>query len=149
MFCSLQWCSSVVLSYMLKYIWLICFFLSSRRRHPICALVTGVQTCALPIFCTIPLVLFFDTLSFTDAYFEMVSGLTTTGATVLKGLDTIDRKSVGVGKECVSTCKSRWSPNPEQKKMSVGLTKDYLNINNKVLTTERMSKSYNKVIYNT
>src|SRR3546814_9200594 len=25
-----------------------CFF-SSRRRHTICALVTGVQTCALPI----------------------------------------------------------------------------------------------------
>src|SRR3546814_853631 len=25
------------------------FFFSSRRRHPICALVTGVQTCALPI----------------------------------------------------------------------------------------------------
>src|SRR3546814_9441007 len=28
----------------------ICFFFSSRRRHTICALVTGVQTCALPIF---------------------------------------------------------------------------------------------------
>src|SRR3546814_7329622 len=26
-------------------------FLSSRRRHTRCALVTGVQTCALPIFC--------------------------------------------------------------------------------------------------
>src|SRR3546814_3354731 len=25
------------------------FFCSSRRRHTICALVTGVQTCALPI----------------------------------------------------------------------------------------------------
>src|SRR3546814_9910939 len=25
------------------------FFVSSRRRHTICALVTGVQTCALPI----------------------------------------------------------------------------------------------------
>src|SRR3546814_557669 len=25
------------------------FFFASRRRHPICALVTGVQTCALPI----------------------------------------------------------------------------------------------------
>src|SRR3546814_13196602 len=25
------------------------FFFSSRRRHPRCALVTGVQTCALPI----------------------------------------------------------------------------------------------------
>src|SRR3546814_7775514 len=26
------------------------FFFSSRRRHTICALVTGVQTCALPIW---------------------------------------------------------------------------------------------------
>src|SRR3546814_9106971 len=30
--------------------WSVCFFLlSSRRRHTRCALVTGVQTCALPI----------------------------------------------------------------------------------------------------
>src|SRR3546814_9479234 len=27
------------------------FFVSSRRRHTRCALVTGVQTCALPIYC--------------------------------------------------------------------------------------------------
>src|SRR3546814_8357684 len=27
-----------------------CFFFSGRRRHTRCALVTGVQTCALPIF---------------------------------------------------------------------------------------------------
>src|SRR3546814_20431521 len=29
---------------------LFVFFFSSRRRHTRCALVTGVQTCALPIF---------------------------------------------------------------------------------------------------
>src|SRR3546814_10446442 len=29
------------------------FFLSSRRRHTRCALVTGVQTCALPIYATL------------------------------------------------------------------------------------------------
>src|SRR3546814_8632350 len=28
----------------------VVFFFSSRRRHTSCALVTGVQTCALPIF---------------------------------------------------------------------------------------------------
>src|SRR3546814_8650105 len=28
---------------------MLCFFFSSRRRHTRCALVTGVQTCALPI----------------------------------------------------------------------------------------------------
>src|SRR3546814_1531054 len=32
---------------MISYI--CCFFFSSRRRHTRCALVTGVQTCALPI----------------------------------------------------------------------------------------------------
>src|SRR3546814_15220303 len=31
-------------------IYLLLFFVSSRRRHTRCALVTGVQTCALPIF---------------------------------------------------------------------------------------------------
>src|SRR3546814_6577746 len=29
-----------------------CFFFSSRRRHTSCALVTGVQTCALPLTAT-------------------------------------------------------------------------------------------------
>src|SRR3546814_2599269 len=29
------------------------FFFSSRRRHTRCALVTGVQTCALPILCAV------------------------------------------------------------------------------------------------
>src|SRR3546814_3347127 len=31
------------------YICFVLFFFSSRRRHTRCALVTGVQTCALPI----------------------------------------------------------------------------------------------------
>src|SRR3546814_1018475 len=36
---------------MIRIIRLYCsFFFSSRRRHTRCALVTGVQTCALPIF---------------------------------------------------------------------------------------------------
>src|SRR3546814_3105950 len=30
----------------------VSFFFSSRRRHTSCALVTGVQTCALPIWTT-------------------------------------------------------------------------------------------------
>src|SRR3546814_6639133 len=29
---------------------MVCCFFSSRRRHTRCALVTGVQTCALPIY---------------------------------------------------------------------------------------------------
>src|SRR3546814_1593425 len=34
---------------LLSYICIFSFFFSSRRRHTRCALVTGVQTCALPI----------------------------------------------------------------------------------------------------
>src|SRR3546814_6573964 len=32
------------------FVCIIFFFFSSRRRHTRCSLVTGVQTCALPIF---------------------------------------------------------------------------------------------------
>src|SRR3546814_15899280 len=35
---------------MLLLLFCFTFFFSSRRRHTRCALVTGVQTCALPIF---------------------------------------------------------------------------------------------------
>jgi trk system potassium uptake protein TrkH len=44
----------------------------------------GVATAA-----TMPLMMQIKTLSFTDAFFETVSGLSTTGATVLTGLDTL------------------------------------------------------------
>ena len=43
----------------------------------------------LPAFATLPLLLHIDGLSFTDAYFETVSGITTTGATVLVNLDQL------------------------------------------------------------
>src|SRR3546814_6984022 len=37
--------------YLRDYVCYDVFFFSSRRRHTRCALVTGVQTCALPICC--------------------------------------------------------------------------------------------------
>jgi trk system potassium uptake protein TrkH len=43
----------------------------------------------LPACSSIPLLLYLHDLSFTDAYFEMVSALTTTGATMLAGLDAL------------------------------------------------------------
>ncbi len=43
----------------------------------------------LPVFSAIPLLLYLPEMSFTDAYFEAVSGLTATGATVLSGLDAL------------------------------------------------------------
>ncbi len=42
-----------------------------------------------PVFACLPFMFQFPGMSFTDAYFEAVSGLTTTGATVLSNLDTL------------------------------------------------------------
>src|SRR3546814_8428687 len=39
----------LILLYVLLFLLCFVFFFSSRRRHTRCALVTGVQTCALPI----------------------------------------------------------------------------------------------------
>ena len=49
-------------------------------------LTTGVWV-ALPIFGALPFVLGATNASYTDAFFEAMSGLTTTGATVFNGLD--------------------------------------------------------------
>src|SRR3546814_4737467 len=47
---------------MLHFVIVVCFFCSNRRRHTSCALVTGVQTCALlisvPIFAGVARVVF-------------------------------------------------------------------------------------------
>ena len=51
-------------------------------------LVVSMWT-AMPMFATIPLLMTIPGLSFTDAYFETMSGMTTTGATVLTGLDNL------------------------------------------------------------
>src|SRR3546814_5167976 len=40
----------ILLELLFVGIFLFCFFFSSRSRHTRCALVTGVQTCALPIY---------------------------------------------------------------------------------------------------
>src|SRR3546814_1281367 len=39
----------------MNFFLILFFFFSSRRRHTRCALVTGVQTCALPILGLLPL----------------------------------------------------------------------------------------------
>lgn len=56
-------------------------------------LLVGLVWTLLPVFACLPLLLYFtdsgQPLSFTDAYFEAMSGLTTTGATVLVGLDAL------------------------------------------------------------
>jgi trk system potassium uptake protein TrkH len=67
------------------------FFASRRSRRELqprdgFLLVTLVWT-VLPLFGALPLWLQLPQLSFTDAYFEAMSGLTTTCGTVLTGLD--------------------------------------------------------------
>jgi len=52
-------------------------------------LLVALVWTVLPAFATLPLLLYLPQLSFTDAYFETVSGFTTTGATVLSGLDAL------------------------------------------------------------
>src|SRR3546814_2108031 len=99
---------------------LVLFFVSSRRRHTRCALVTGVQTCALPI-CFLD---FGSEDGPVDTRFGatfLVSGLVVELVARVWGTDDRARFALlsglgirseerRVGKECVSTCRSRWSP---------------------------------------
>src|SRR3546814_6922462 len=65
------------------FVFCCCFtvlFFSSRRRHTRCALVTGVQTCALPIYLTRPANLFLSQamIAFAAIYFigpTMMAGM--------------------------------------------------------------------------
>src|SRR3546814_9935078 len=99
------------------------FFFSSRRRHTRCALVTGVQTCALPIY--------------RRAYFKkrniiirnQIEGNVKKADQTIRHTIELDQRDFSqtpyayahrltlmrseerrVGKECVSTCRSRWWP---------------------------------------
>src|SRR3546814_1383889 len=80
------------------------FFFSSRRRHTRCALVTGVQTCALPIYAARH-----STRRRRLAEADRLPDPPESGAAVLD-LDRGRSEERRVGKECVSTCRSRWSP---------------------------------------
>jgi trk system potassium uptake protein TrkH len=52
-------------------------------------LMVAITWSITPVFCTLPLMIYMPELSFVDAYFETVSGLTTTGATIFSGLDQL------------------------------------------------------------
>src|SRR3546814_6389114 len=95
-------------------------FFSSRRRHTRCALVTGVQTCALPIYSrsTTDEVLAGVDLRGKRILVTGVSaglGVETARALAARGADVVGAarsEERRVGKECVRTCRSRWSPYP-------------------------------------
>src|SRR3546814_1478681 len=98
-------CVRFVLCYLFFF-----FFFSSRRRHTRCALVTGVQTCALPISLrTSALAICLAVLPLpsmrADAQQESFSAYLQLVAAHARRSE--ERR---VGKECVSTCRSRWSP---------------------------------------
>src|SRR3546814_4299936 len=104
------------------------FFFSSRRRHTRCALVTGVQTCALPIsnrdirqdqFEQQKRAVEHNTR---NSYQTLVAGITEIEArrlAVVSADAAYDASQVGlevrseerrVGKACVRTGRLRWSP---------------------------------------
>jgi len=89
---------TMLLDFLLAMVWtLVIGFLMwalTRRhkgelsiRHGYLLVVT--MWTAMPLFATIPLLMMIPGLSFTDAYFETMSGITTTGATTLVGLDDL------------------------------------------------------------
>src|SRR3546814_13575289 len=122
-------------------------FFSSRRRHTMCALVTGVQTCALPIS---------HTAERTDALRRVARGSAAAQQRPLRGLRprplrgyaglfpdaTLGRRHASpvprseerrVGTECVSTCTSRWSPYHSTK------TKQYHKLNNETSHLQQLA----------
>src|SRR3546814_1410903 len=95
----------------------ISFFFSSRRRHTRCALVTEVQTCALPI-CR-------DRRAHERPSPQGPAcrlradhaGATEARSGARPQVHRSEERRVG--KECVSTCRSRWSPYHSKKNATV------------------------------
>src|SRR3546814_13123744 len=118
-----------------------CLFFSSRRRHTRCALVTGVQTCALPISLltgrggdpnldpyranqydlSIEWYPDHETIVALAAFYKDIQSYIVNRSE--------ERR---VGKECVSTCRSRWSPYHKK------IKKRY--IRSSIMTTKHTSK---------
>src|SRR3546814_10288365 len=104
----------------------MCFFCASRRRHTIGALVTGVQTCALPIYIGVLQIHAVAGKIRLDPPVEVLEGralkpqpraaesgaiveVIAAATFVERHIIRIDRSEERrVGKECVSTCRSRW-----------------------------------------
>src|SRR3546814_8771230 len=116
----------MILIYMLEVIQMKfgCFFFSSRRRHTRCALVTGVQTCALPISLWRRRRLgnhlrlrtgsnwhvhtrYLDLLLGNSRHYGSHSHYERSWLEEMEGNWRSEERSVG--KECVSTGRSRWS----------------------------------------
>src|SRR3546814_8249090 len=103
----------MVIDYIIECIYFVLF--SNRRRHTSCALVTGVQTCALPILLPSEARDLFAEQRAAGAEARQHRYILATVHLVgdrrpehagAGGKRSEERR---VGKECVSTCRSRWS----------------------------------------
>src|SRR3546814_3358914 len=107
----------------------MCFFFSSRRRHTICALVTGVQTCALPICYSnfkgnypalvkagyrviLPDLIGYGYSDKPDNVEYPLSFFIECVKQTLDAIGVSRTEERRVGKEGVRTCRSRWTPYP-------------------------------------
>src|SRR3546814_15737781 len=122
MICERYRCSTILFLSCLLF-----FFFSSRRRHTRCALVTGVQTCALPISEAKR-----GQAAITPEDFGKIPEIVERPDNVERiGQNRIGRELIRyskrfnghtrseerrVGKECDSTCRSQWSPYHYKKK---------------------------------
>src|SRR3546814_4880220 len=110
------------------------FFFSSRRRHTRCALVTGVQTCALPIYVQAGR----EDISQSDVTIEKIkkgsdvnrpyqpdgTSIQTSDLNMPLLISGSQNAITKIGRascreERVSTCRSRWSPSHEKKKETI------------------------------
>src|SRR3546814_7689244 len=85
------------------------FFFSSRRRHTRCALVTGVQTCALPILLQPGLKQAPEDVTLMGLAGEQYMQ----NSEFAKATDYFEKarsEARRVGEGCASKCGSRWSP---------------------------------------
>src|SRR3546814_10928053 len=105
---------------------MVVFFCSSRRRHTRCALVTGVQTCALPISWGSYFAEIRTLTGTTDGPIDWTIGggwpVSPPAADPMlgphaehQGMRSEERR---VGTACVSTCRSRWLPYHSKKTLS-------------------------------
>jgi len=93
---SLVYDDGTLIDFLLAMVWtagtgLLLWLLTRRYKGELSIrhgyLLVAAMWTAMPAVATLPLLLVIDGLSFTDAYFETMSGITTTGSTVLSGLD--------------------------------------------------------------
>src|SRR3546814_18336687 len=123
------------------------FFFSSIGRHTRCALVTGVQTCALPIYSyarrhahderfTFGTGKVGELAGYSSAVILAVIALAIGFESVIRLTAPIPRSEERrVGKEGVSTRRSGWSQNNERKKKR-GRKRDHNELRNNIRTSK-------------